>query len=124
MNAEGLDPRRVERIRSKPRARLIRLVLALAITAALSAGLAEAASASYTWDPRGVSRLFACPSPGCITGTTVNNNTYARMHCWQDGGWYTGAYASNRWFRVTIWGTYTTWMHSSNVYGQTVVRRC
>ena len=106
------------------KARMARLAVAVCISAGVFAGIAEVASASYTWDPRGVSRLFACPSAGCITGTTVNNNTYVAMQCWQDGGWYTGAYSSNRWFRVTIWGSYTTWMHSSNVYAQTTVPRC
>jgi hypothetical protein len=101
----------------------MRFALALVLSVGLLAATAEAASASYTWDPRGVSFLFA--SPGVITGTTVNNNTTVTMQCWTDAGSYTGAYTSNRWFRVRIvaWN-YVTWMHSSNVYAQTSVAHC
>lgn len=58
----------------------------------------------------------------------VSNTQESYVSCYADGGWATGNYASNRWFKVYVHLTsgVTSWyfVHSSYVYNQTRVPAC
>jgi hypothetical protein len=46
------------------------------------------------------------------------------MLCWEDNSWYTGRYASNRWFYVLFANGGEGYVHSSVVEKQTAVGAC
>jgi uncharacterized protein YraI len=63
------------------------------------------------------------PSPSHAIVGSLPGGASVTMHCWQDGGWATGIYSSNRWFRVSGAGL-TGFVHSSFVLNQTTVPAC
>ena len=111
------------------------LVLAGVLVATALVGLAFASPAlavanSYVYtQPGHQSALATCwNAPACgVEGRPIYpaNGTVAQMLCWTDQGWFTGNYASNRWFIVTINGQPGQWwIHSSYVYYQASVGHC
>lgn len=115
-------------------------VAILATTAAFSGlGLvatapnAEAAATYPTAQVQAGVYIRACASTACVTQGTVAGSWYSDtqpswVSCYADGGWATGNYRTNRWFRVyvTAAGGATFWgfVHASYVYDQPVVGRC
>ncbi|MGN9807464.1 hypothetical protein [Micromonospora sp. L32] len=60
----------------------------------------------------------------CSPVGTTGSSTTAKMECWRDGSWATGAYYSNRWFLLELSDTREGFVHSSYVGSQTAVPNC
>ncbi len=86
------------------------------------------AGAAARYDPWVANyNLAGWVTPDRILGWTSNTQK-SYVTCYEDGGWATGNYRSNRWFLVYVHitnGT-TSWyyVHSSYVYNQITVPRC
>lgn len=86
-----------------------------------------AASASWVHNQKGPTVLLTCDQACGGTGRAiyVNNGTSVNMFCYVDAGWWTGNYATNRWFKVWVAGRSGLWFtHASYVWYQTSVPRC
>lgn len=103
----------------------IAAIAALVVTASVASG---ATGTSYVYTQPGHAHASAsCYSACGGVGRFIYpaNGTAIHMYCWADEGWYTGNYASNRWFVVSINGQPGQWfIHSSYVYYQVSIPHC
>jgi hypothetical protein len=83
---------------------------------------------SCVYDYGSNSAPITCISSACGPGLEIRegNGDLITMDCWFDSSsWYTGNYASNRWFEVSAPGLPGLWLiHSSYVYNQVRVGLC
>lgn len=96
----------------------------------------SAAAAPYpTAEVQVGANIRSCASTACGSYGTVGRDTWGKstqtswVSCYADGGWATGNYRTNRWFRVYVTRTgssYAFWgyVHASYVYNQPRVVRC
>lgn len=115
------------------------LVVATAAAATIFIGGAQPASAAGgccvdvqagaagRYDPRVSNNLAGWVTPDASLWW-VSNTQRSYVACYADGGWATGNYSSNRWFKVYVHLTSgaTSWffVHSSYVYNQIPVPAC
>jgi hypothetical protein len=63
--------------------------------------------------------IYVCPSTRCALANWVANGSTVKMWYWTDCLWYSGNYASPRWFLIDYWNnTWEGWVHSSYVRNQ------
>ncbi len=106
---------------------------ALAVSSLMPIVMASPAQAAAAWPSHSsyshanyanYANLRSCASQSCPIQARLYNDSTVWMMCWQDGGWATGNYSSNRWFKV-YYGTGPVWfIHSSLVYNQASSPNC